>query len=75
MGQKDALLRVELSVTDEFQEGTWDRAPLSLSFTINNYTSSGIKATYFKVIEKSGYNTKKFIRYKTEVKKDYICRI
>ncbi len=47
------------------QQKPWTRPPISLSFSILMFTSSGLSVRYLKVIEKSGYRASKWIKYET----------
>jgi AP-2 complex subunit mu-1 len=44
---------------------TWSRPPLSMSFSLLMFTSSGLLVRYLKVFEKSGYSSIKWVRYMT----------
>ena len=41
----------------------WSRPPISISFQVPMFTSSGLKVRFLKVWEKSGYTTVKWVRY------------
>ncbi|ODV59027.1 Apm4p ASCRUDRAFT_9779 [Ascoidea rubescens DSM 1968] len=41
----------------------WSRPPISLIFTLNSFSCSGLTVKYLKVVEKSGYSTVKWVRY------------
>ena len=43
----------------------WSRPPITMSFQVPMFTSSGLKVRFLKVWEKSGYQTVKWVRYLT----------
>lgn len=65
-GGKEALLRVDLELAKEWNEAEWNRPPISLNFTIPMYTVSGVKVSFLRIMEKSGYKPNKWIRYVTK---------
>jgi len=44
----------------------WSRPPITMSFQVPMFTSSGLKVRFLKVWEKSGYQTVKWVRYLTK---------
>jgi len=73
-GGKEALLRVDLELAKDWNESEWNKPPISLNFSIPMHTASGVKVSFLKVIEKSGYKPYKWIRYITK-SGDYSHRI
>ena len=73
-GGKEALLRVDLELAKDWNESEWNKPPIALNFSIPMYTASGVKVSFLKVIEKSGYKPYKWIRYITK-SGDYSHRI
>lgn len=65
-GGKEALLRVDLELSRDFNEAEWNRPPISLNFNIPMFTVSGVKVSFLKIMEKSGYKPYKWIRYLTK---------
>lgn len=65
-GGKEALLRVDLEMAKEWNEADWNRPPISLNFSIPMFTVSGVKVSFLKIMEKSGYKPYKWIRYLTK---------
>lgn len=65
-GGKEALLRVDLELSKDWNEAEWNKPPISLTFNIPMYTVSGVKVSFLKIIEKSGYKPYKWIRYLTK---------
>lgn len=57
---------LRLSEDDEFsQKHTSAKTPLSLDFTMDMYSASGLQVKFLKVVEKSNYRTVKWIKYST----------
>lgn len=73
-GEKEALLRVDLELSKDWTDNEWNKPPLSLNFSVPMYTASGVKVSFLKIIEKSGYKPYKWIRYMTKAG-DYTHRI
>lgn len=65
-GGKEALLRVDLELSKDWNEAEWNRPPISLNFNIPMFTVSGVKVSFLKIMEKSGYKPYKWIRYLTK---------
>ena len=65
-GGKDALVRIDVQVPTNWLASDWSKPPLSLQFNIPMLTVSGVKVSFLKVIEKSGYKPSKWIRYFTK---------
>jgi AP-2 complex subunit mu-1 len=64
-GQSEYVLSAEASLTSMTNQKAWSRPPLSLSFSILMFTSSGLLVRYLKVFEKSNYTSVKWVRYMT----------
>lgn len=64
-GQSEYVLSAEASLTSMTNQKTWSRPPLSLSFSLLMFTSSGLLVRYLKVFEKSNYGSVKWVRYMT----------
>ncbi len=65
-GQSEFVLSAEAHLTSTTERGKgWSRPPLSLSFSLLMFTSSGLLVRYLKVFEKSGYSSVKWVRYMT----------
>jgi len=73
-GKREALLRVDLETSKEYNDSQWNKPPISLNYSIPMYTSSGVIVTFLKVSEKSGYKAHKWIRYLTK-SGDYTHRL
>lgn len=65
-GGKEALLRVDLELSKDWNDSDWNRPPISLTFSIPMHTVSGVKVSFLKIMEKSGYKPNKWIRYLTK---------
>ncbi|MCJ1388316.1 hypothetical protein MMC18_001162 [Xylographa bjoerkii] len=64
-GQSEYVLSAEASLTSMTNQKAWSRPPLSLSFSLLMFTSSGLLVRYLKVFEKSNYGSVKWVRYMT----------
>jgi AP-2 complex subunit mu-1 len=64
-GGTEVLLNAEATLTSMTNYKAWSRPPLSLSFNLLMFTSSGLLVRYLKVFEKSGYTSVKWVRYMT----------
>ena len=64
-GQSEYVLSAEASLTAMTNQKAWSRPPLSLSFSLLMFTSSGLLVRYLKVFEKSNYGSVKWVRYMT----------
>ncbi|KXG49976.1 Clathrin adaptor, mu subunit [Penicillium griseofulvum] len=64
-GQSEYVLNAEATLTSMTHQKTWSRPPLSLSFSLLMFTSSGLLVRYLKVFEKSNYSSVKWVRYMT----------
>ena len=74
-GGSETMIRgiVELS-QDGQQATTWPKPPISINFSLPMCTASGLVVRTFRVFEKGGYHTTKWIRYLTQ-SGDYLCKI
>jgi AP-2 complex subunit mu-1 len=64
-GQSEYVLTAEATLTSMTHQKAWSRPPLSLSFNLLMFTSSGLLVRYLKVFEKSNYSSVKWVRYMT----------
>ncbi|KDN64378.1 putative adaptor complexes medium subunit family protein [Colletotrichum sublineola] len=64
-GQSEFVLSAEAILTSMTNQRAWSRPPLSLSFSLLMFTSSGLLVRYLKVFEKSNYSSVKWVRYMT----------
>ncbi|GLI74898.1 clathrin associated protein complex medium subunit [Penicillium ochrochloron] len=64
-GQSEYVLNAEATLTSMTHQKAWSRPPLSLSFSILMFTSSGLLVRYLKVFEKGNYSSVKWVRYMT----------
>jgi AP-2 complex subunit mu-1 len=64
-GQSEYVLNAEASLTAMTNQKAWSRPPLSLSFSLLMFTSSGLLVRYLKVFEKTSYQSVKWVRYMT----------
>ena len=59
-GQSEYVLNAEADLTSMTNQKAWSRPPLSLSFSLLMFTSSGLLVRYLKVFEKSNYSSVKW---------------
>ncbi|KAL9108927.1 MAG: hypothetical protein Q9227_006323 [Pyrenula ochraceoflavens] len=64
-GGSEYVLSAEAHLTSMTNQKAWSRPPLSLSFSLLMFTSSGLLVRYLKVFEKSNYSSVKWVRYMT----------
>lgn len=64
-GQSEFVLNAEATLTSMTHQKAWSRPPLSLSFSLLMFTSSGLLVRYLKVFEKGNYSSVKWVRYMT----------
>ncbi|QQK43206.1 AP-2 adaptor complex subunit mu, putative [Penicillium digitatum] len=64
-GQSEYVLNAEATLTTMTHQKAWSRPPLSISFSLLMFTSSGLLVRYLKVFEKSNYSSVKWVRYMT----------
>jgi AP-2 complex subunit mu-1 len=64
-GGAEVVLNAEAQLTAMTNYKAWSRPPLSLSFSLLMFTSSGLLVRYLKVFEKSNYSSVKWVRYMT----------
>ena len=65
-GQSEYVLTAEATLTAMTHQKAWSRPPLSLSFSLLMFTSSGLLVRYLKVFEKGNYSSVKWVRYMTK---------
>ena len=65
VGGSEYVLSSEAHLTSMTNQKAWSRPPLSLSFSLLMFTSSGLLVRYLKVFEKSNYSSVKWVRYMT----------
>jgi len=67
-GQTEYNLAAEVECVRTYssEKKAWSRPPISMDFSVPMYTSSGLQIKYLKVVEKSHYETIKWVRYLTK---------
>ena len=65
VGGSEFVLSSEAHLTSMTNHKAWSRPPLSLTFSLLMFTSSGLLVRYLKVFEKSSYSSVKWVRYMT----------
>ena len=64
-GQQEVSLDAEVEMVASTKENSkkWAKPPISLDFQVPMFTASGLRVMYLKVLEKSGYNVHRWVRY------------
>jgi len=67
-GNTEYTLRaeVELIASTSVEKKAWSRPPITMEFQVPMFTASGFHVRFLKVVEKSNYNTIKWVRYLTK---------
>lgn len=67
-GDTEYTLRaeVELIASVSVEKKAWSRPPITMEFQVPMFTASGFHVRFLKVVEKSNYNTIKWVRYLTK---------
>jgi len=56
----------EVELMASTSEKTWSRPPISMDFQVPMFTASGLTVRFLKIVEKSRYQTVKWVRYVTK---------
>jgi AP-2 complex subunit mu-1 len=56
----------EVELMASTMEKTWSRPPISMDFQVTMFTASGLSVRFLKIVEKSRYQTVKWVRYVTK---------
>ena len=65
VGGSEFVLSAEAQLTSMTNQKAWSRPPLSMTFSLLMFTSSGLLVRYLKVFEKNNYSSVKWVRYMT----------
>jgi len=65
-GETEYGLSGEVELMASTSEKTWARSPITMDFQIPMFTASGLHVRFLKVVEKSQYETIKWVRYITK---------
>jgi AP-2 complex subunit mu-1 len=66
--------RIELISNVSVEKKAWSRPPIQMEFQVPMFAASGLQIRYLRVIERSGYNAVKWVRYLTKAG-SYLHRI
>lgn len=58
-------LRAEVQLAQSVEDRVWARPPINLEFHVPMFTSSGLRVRFLRIVERSGYDTIKWVRYMT----------
>mmetsp|Transcript_47658 Transcript_47658/g.123579 ORF Transcript_47658/g.123579 Transcript_47658/m.123579 type:complete len:436 (-) Transcript_47658:1605-2912(-) len=65
-GEMEYDMQAEVTMSSTLTEKTaWSRPPIEMSFSVPMFTASGLHVRFLKVLEKSNYQTTKWVRYDT----------
>ena len=64
-GQAEFVLSADAELTSMTTQRAWSRPPISMTFSLLMFTSSGLLVRYLKVFEKANYSSVKWVRYMT----------
>jgi len=75
-GDSEFTLRAEVGLiaTNSLEKKTWSRPPISMEFQVPMFAASSFQVRFLKVVEKSNYNSVKWVRYLTKAG-NYTIRI
>jgi AP-2 complex subunit mu-1 len=66
-GESEFSLSAEVEMSARIDsKKQWNRAPISMEFQVPMFAASGLQVRYLKIVEKSNYNTIKWVRYITK---------
>ncbi len=65
-GGSEMFFNGKAELSHQTQEKAWSRPPLTMTFKVNTFTSSGLYVRNIRVIESSGYVPGRFVRYITK---------
>ncbi|GBG33753.1 AP-2 complex subunit mu [Hondaea fermentalgiana] len=74
-GGSEASFTCVVETVPNTKEKPWSRPPIHMDFTIPMWAASGLKVRYLKVIEKSGYRAKSYVKYFSKASDSYQIRI
>lgn len=64
-GNHEYSMLAEVELASTVTDKQWVRPPITMSFDVPQFTSSGLRVRFLKVIEKANYKPIKWIRYLT----------
>jgi len=64
-GRHEYSLLAEVELASTVSDKQWVRPPVSMNFDVPQFTASGLRVRFLKVLEKSNYKVVKWIRYVT----------
>jgi len=73
-GNQSFDLNGEVFRTHLMKDKAWSRPPITMDFQVPMFTASGLEVKFLKVVEKSNYQTIKWVRYITKAG-NYAIRI
>mmetsp|Transcript_9195 Transcript_9195/g.16074 ORF Transcript_9195/g.16074 Transcript_9195/m.16074 type:complete len:424 (+) Transcript_9195:337-1608(+) len=75
VGKSEATFTCAVETIPSTKEKAWSRPPIQMDFAVPMWAASGLKVRYLKVVEKSGYKTKNFVKLFTKASDSYQIRI
>lgn len=65
-GSAEFTMKCKAQLMPSISKKKWNRPPISATFDVPMYTSSGLNVRFLKIFERSGYKTVKWVRYLTK---------
>ena len=65
-GMSEMMISCEAELTSNTVQKQWARPPITMDFQVHMITASGLMVRFLKVIEKSNYQSVKWVRYVTK---------
>lgn len=65
-GGAEHLLTANVTLMTTARTKAWARPPISVDFSINMLTASGVHVRFLRVFDKAGYTTNRWVRYVTK---------
>lgn len=62
----EIMLSCEAELSSNTVHKQWSRPPITMEFQVHMITASGLLVRFLKVIEKSNYQSVKWVRYVTK---------
>src|SRR5258708_15308167 len=74
-GGQELTFNGTAQLTSTTTRQVWARPPIDVDFQVLMFTASGLHVRFLKVLEKSNYNSVKWVRYLTKAAGSYQIRV
>eukprot|EP00457_Paulinella_chromatophora_P008223 gb/GEZN01008253.1/.p1 GENE.gb/GEZN01008253.1/~~gb/GEZN01008253.1/.p1 ORF type:complete len:435 (+),score=59.31 gb/GEZN01008253.1/:23-1327(+) len=64
-GATSYSMRADVKLVASINDKGWSKPPITVSFQVPMFTSSGMKVLFLRIFEQSNYDTTKWVRYMT----------